>query len=472
MKGTNRPGLWICLLVMLALAVSLRCGMAQIAPATVRAQSEAVRAGEMAMLHIAALRNCNRHAMPGTPQFAAVATCDAANFDEARANPWPLPDPLVMADGSRVTSASAWWKQRRPQLLEIFDREIFGRIPAGTPGVKWHAGAVVHEKFGAVAVVTTKFTGHVDNGRDPAITVDIKMNISVPEVALGRPMPAILALTFLGPRTLPLGITQSPDPAPDYREQIVRRGWALVAYDNTSVQPDNGAGLNAGIIGLMNKGGPRKPDDWGALQAWGWGASRILDYLGTDPDIDAHRVAIFGHSRNGKAALVAMAHDQRFALGFISSSGAGGAAPYRRNYGESIANIENPGLFHWLAPNFLKYAAVGVTPNEVPVETNELIALCAPRPLFLSGGTSLPAPVNGSMVGDLWTDPVGSFKAAVAAGAVYRLLGVRGLSRDTMPAMLTLVDGGNIAFRQHEQGHTSNPNWSYFLDFAQRQFAH
>lgn len=453
---------------LLALAFS-PCGVAaQVVPATLRAQSEAVRAGEMAMLHIAGLRNCNRHVMPGTPQFAAVAACDQANFDEARANPWPLPDPLVMADGSRVTSAAMWWKQRRPQLLEVFDREIFGRIPAETPGVKWRADETVHEKFGTVAVVTTRYTGYVDNSRDPAIAVDIKMNISVPEAMASRHVPAILALTFLGSRPLPPGV--SPDPTPDYREQIARRGWALVAYDNTSVQADNGAGLNAGIIGLMNGGGPRKPDDWGALQAWGWGASRILDYLETNPDIDARRVAVFGHSRNGKAALAVMAHDQRFAIGFISSSGAGGAAPYRRNYGESIANIENPGLFHWLAPNFLKYAAVGTTPNDVPVETDELIALCAPRPLFLSGGTSLPMPVNGSMAGDLWTDPAGSFKAAVAAGPVYRLLGARGLSRDAMPAMLTLVDGGDIAFRQHEQGHTPNPNWPYFLDFAQRHF--
>jgi hypothetical protein len=461
----------------LALAVPLLglafvyCGaLAQVAPATLRAQSEAVRAEEMATLHIRGLRNCNRHVMVGTPQFAAVAACDQANFDEARANPWPLPDPLIMADGRRVTSAAMWWTQRRPELLEIFDREIFGRIPARTPGVSWHVDEAVHGKFGALAVITTSYTGHVDNSRDPAITVDIKMSISVPEALVGKRIPAILALTFLGPRLLSLGV--SPELAPDYREQIARRGWALVAYDNTSVQADNGAGLSAGIIGLMNSGGARKPDAWGALRAWGWGASRILDYLQTDPDIDANRVAVFGHSRNGKAALAVMAYDQRFAVGFISSSGAGGAAPYRRNYGESIANIENPGLFHWLAPNFLKFAAMGASPNDVPVETDELIALCAPRPLFLSGGTSLSVPVNGSVVGDLWTDPVGSFKAAVAAGPVYQLLGAHGMSRDTMPPVLTLVDGGDIAFRQHDQGHTPNPNWPYFLDFAQSRFAH
>jgi hypothetical protein len=323
-----------------------------------------------------------------------------------------------------------------------------------------------------VPVVTQKLTGHVDNTRDPAIAVDIKVNISVPESAKGRHVPAIIALTFLKPFVLPNGTVFPPDPKPDWKDQTVAKGWAAIAYDNTTVQPDNGAGLHAGIIGLVNKGGPRKPDDWGALQAWGWGASRILDYLASDPDIDAKRVGIFGHSRNGKAALVTMVHDPRFAIGFISSSGAGGAAPYRRNFGETIANIENPTLFHWLAPNFLKYAAVGKTANDVPVDTNELIALAAPRPLFLGGGDAQPdAP--GNKIGDLWVDPVGSFKAEVAASPVYELLGAKGIAADTpAPVAFVMVDGGDLAFRRHDQGHTPVPNWPYFLGYAQRYFTH
>ena len=450
--------------ILLAVAGMALAGvaLAQTANPTLEA-SRAVRAEEMALVGVTALRPCV------SPLNPPAGECEAANFDEAKANPWPLPDPLVFADGTRVTT-KAQWRKRRAELLEIFDREIFGRIPAHTPKVSWRVDETLHENFNGVPVVTQKLTGHVDNSADPAITVDIKVNISVPESAKGKHVPAVMALAFLRPFILPDGRTFPADPHPDWKDQTVAKGWAAIAYDNTSTQPDNGAGLHAGIIGLVNRGGPRKPDDWGALQAWGWGASRFLDYLETDSDIDARRVAIMGHSRNGKAALVMMAHDPRFAIGFISSSGAGGAAPYRRYYGETIASIENPTLFHWMAPNFLKYAAVGKTANDVPVDTDELIALCAPRPLFLGGGVEQPdAPSN--KIGDLWVDPVGSFKAEVAAGPVYVLLGAKGIAADTpAPTPSVLVDSGELAFRRHDQGHTPNPNWPYFLAYAQRYF--
>lgn len=437
---------------------------AQTAPDRILAGDARERAAEMAMLHIPALRPCDTPYLPGTPQRAAAVGCRMVNFDEDKANPYPLPDPLLAADGTRVTTP-AQWQARRAALKEIFDREVFGRVPAHTPAVTWRVDDTVHEMFGAVPVTTRHLTGHVDNRRDPAIAVEIKVSLSVPDASLGRHVPAIVAFTY--PPRVP---APPPDPAPDFREQIAMRGWALAQYVNTSVQADNGAGLRAGIIGLMNKGGIRKPDDWGALAAWGWGASRVLDYLQTDPDIDARRVAVFGHSRAGKAALVTMVNDPRFAIGYISSSGAGGAVPYRRNFGESIANTENVTFFHWMAPNFLKYAAVGKTGNDVPVETNELIALVAPRPLFLGGGTSLPAPVNGTAAGDLWIDPVGSFKAEAGASPVYELLGARGTGTDVAPEPLQEVSTGDLAFRRHDQGHTPVPNWPYFLSFAARYF--
>ena len=426
---------------------------------------------EMAMLGLTKLRNCNSPLDPSDPLWQRYSYCDDANWDEALANPYPLPDPLIFANGRPVKTA-ADWKKRRTELFELFDREVYGRVPKRMPRVTWHLDDTVHESIGGIAVITKKLTGHVDNRIDPAITVDIKMNVTVPEEKTAKHIPAVMSFgSTAPPRAFPLGAGRGLAPAaqgPDYRQQILSRGWGLVILDNASIQVDNGAGLTAGIIGLMNKDGSRKPDDWGALRAWAWGASRGLDYLATDPDINVRKVGIFGHSRNGKAALVAEAYDSRFAIGFISSSGAVGAAPYRRNYGESIANVETAGEFHWMAPNFMKYASVDSSPDKVPVDAPELLALVAPRPMFIGGGTFIPPP--GPNRGDAWIDPPGSFIAARDASKVYRLLGKTGVGTDTVPPVMTEVATGEIAFRQHDGGHTPNPNWPYFLDFAAKYF--
>ena len=179
------------------------------------------------------------------------------------------------------------------------------------------------------------------------------------------------------------------------------------------MQADKGDGLQEGIIGLVNKGQPRKLDDWGALRAWAWGASRCLDYFETDKSVDAKQVGITGHSRYGKASLVAMAYDPRFAIAYISSSGAGGAELYRRNFGEQMGNLAGTGEYHWFAGNFIKYDGP-LVPKDLPVDSHELIALCAPRPVFIGGGATQ---------GDGWADAKGTFLAAVGAGPVYKLLG-------------------------------------------------
>jgi hypothetical protein len=238
----------------------------------------------------------------------------------------------------------------------------------------------------------------------------------------------------------------------------------------TSIQADNGAGLRQGIIGLTNKGQPRKPDDWGALRAWGWGASRALDYFETDPAIDAKRVGVEGVSRYGKAALVAMALDTRFAAVLIGSSGEGGAKLHRRNWGEAVESLTGTGEYHWMAGNFLKYGAAEATfgsrtPNDLPVDAHELLALCAPRLTFVSYGV----PEKGDA---RWLDHQGGFMAAVAAQPVFRLLGARGLgvTDDYMTARMPPVNAGlldgELAWRQHDGGHTDAPNWKYFLAWA------
>jgi hypothetical protein len=241
---------------------------------------------------------------------------------------------------------------------------------------------------------------------------------------------------------------------------VLARGYGYAAISTNSIQADNSAGFSSGIIGLANKGARRTPEQWGVLRAWGWGASRLLDYLETNPAVDTRGVGIFGHSRYGKAALVAMAFDRRFAIGYISSSGEGGAKLSRHDFGEKVENLTRNGGYHWMAGNFLKYGGP-LTRNDLPVDSHDLIALCAPRPVFISAGSP--------DAGDAWVDSKGSFLAEVAAGDVYRLLGAKDLGTTVYPPMLTEIDPGELGFRQHDQGHTPNPNWPYFLDFAQRE---
>jgi hypothetical protein len=227
----------------------------------------------------------------------------------------------------------------------------------------------------------------------------------------------------------------------------------------TTIQADNGAGLTAGIIGLANHGQPRQLDDWGGLRAWEWGASRVLDYLETDKSVDAKHVAIEGHSRFGKSALVAMAYDPRFAVAYINSSGAGGADLARRRFGEQLENIAGAGEYHWMAGNYLRYAGT-LSPADMPVDAHELIALCAPRPVFIGGGTTAG--------GDGWADVHGTFLAEVAAGPVYRLLGARDLGTTTFPPVGSSLITGDLGFRQHSGGHTPTPDWPAFIAFADR----
>src|SRR6202008_1698676 len=204
---------------------------------------------------------------------------------------------------------------------------------------------------------------------------------------------------------------------PTWQQQVLAKGWGYAVYIPTSVQADNGAGLTQGIIGLCNKGQPRKPDDWGALRAWTWGASRALDYFETDKSVDAKRVGLEGHSRWGKAIAVAMGYDSRFAVAFVSSSGEGGVKIHRRNRGELVENVAAPNEYHWMAGNFLKYAGP-LKWDDLPVDSHELVALCAPRPVFVSAGATQ---------GDGWVDAKGSFLAAAGAGPVYKLLGKKDL---------------------------------------------
>ena len=420
----------------------------------------------MDLLHIKEIRP----AANGSPN----ATDHLPNYDESNAGPdSPLPDPLVFKNGKPLKSAKDWEKKRRAEIFEDFDREIYGRVPAHTPSVKWEVVSTTNELNGDVPVITKKLIGHVDNSTDPAITVNIELTVSTPAKAT-TPVPVMIELAFskeVMERIAKLypEMAKQANASPTWQQQLLAKGWGYAIYIPTSVQADKGDGLQEGIIGLVNKGQPRKLDDWGALRAWAWGASRCLDYFETDKSVDAKQVGITGHSRYGKASLVAMAYDPRFAIGYISSPGAGGAELYRRNFGEQMGNLAGTGEYHWFAGNFIKYDGP-LAPKDLPVDSHELIALCAPRPVFIGGGATQ---------GDGWVDAKGTFLAAVAAGPVYKLLGKKPVgtvesgqfapvTAAQFPPIETPLIDGDLAFRQHSAGHTPAPNWPTFLTFASR----
>ena len=410
----------------------------------------------MDLLHITSLRR-GADADPKSP--------NAANYDESKAGPFSkLPDPLRLNNGKEVKTANQWWSDRRPEIVEAFNHEIYGRVPAHTPDVRWEVLGTTREMNATFPVITKKLLGHVDNSSCRTVSVDIQLKLSTPANADG-PVPVIMELA-LSPEVLAMLKKRFPQmmaqpPGLTWQQQVLAKGWGYAEYIPTTVQADDGAGLTQGIIGLLNKGQPRKLDDCGALRAWAWGASRALDYFETDKSVDAKRVGIEGHSRYGKAALIAMAYDQRLAIAYISSSGEAGAKLYRRNFGEQIGNIAGTGEYHWMAGNFLKYDGP-LTENDLPIDAHELIALCAPRPVFIGAGTSVQ--------GDGWVDAKGMFLAAVAAGPVYRLLGKKDLGTTEFPPLETAVIRGDLAFRQHNGGHTPAPNWPTFLNFASRYF--
>src|SRR5215813_77482 len=402
----------------------------------------------LGLLKITSLRPGRDGLNPNSP--------NAANYGEAKANPFPkLPDPLLLKNGKKVTTAAMWWKQRRPEIVEDFDREIYGRVPKHTPPVKWEVISVVNEKNGDVPIVTKKLVGHVDNSAYPQLTVDIQLSLSTPANASG-PVPVIMEFGFIFPPGFRL---PAPPPGPTWQQQVLAKGWGYASLLPTSFQADNGAGLTSGIIGLCNKGQPRGVDDWGTLRAWAWGASRAIDYFESDKSVDAKRVGLEGHSRFGKATLVTMAYEPRLAIAFVSSSGEGGAKLHRRNWGEIVENLTSSGEYHWMAGNFIKYGGP-LNWNDLPVDSHELIALCAPRPVFISSGDK----------GDDWVDAKGMFLAAVGAGDVYRLLGKKDLGTREFPPVETTLIEGDVAYRQHSGGHTPGPNWPTFLTFAGRYF--
>ncbi len=443
------------------------------------------------------------------------AAPNAANYDESKANPCPeLPDILTTNDGRTVSSEDMWWETRRPELVDALEREVYGKLPENIPSVKWEVKITDREFVARTPVIAKQIIGHVDNSSYPLINVDINMILVVPAnskgpvpvlMMFGRPSfpapaqpggedmeilnssfkemmikndPSIKAIFDKYPAYTP--VTRLPGPnffAPPVSgdspptEQLLAAGWGYLTIDPSSIQADNHAGITRGIIGLVNKGQPRSPEDWGALRAWAWGAARALDYLETDSLVDSKKVGIEGVSRYGKAALVTMAFEPRFAIALIGSSGKGGTTLHRRVFGEAVESLAG-GENYWMAGNYMKYGAEEsgfgrLDGCDLPVDSHDMLALCAPRPVFVSYGI----PEKGDAK---WLDQKGSYMAVIAAGVAYKFLGATDLGvsndymKEEMPPYNTDMLEGDLAWRQHDGGHTDAPNMQYFIPWANR----
>jgi hypothetical protein len=422
-------------------------------------------------------------AFTGLLAAAAGQLPEGFNYDEAKVPAYTLPDALRLANGQKVADAATWKRVRRPELIALYEENVYGRSAPASRGVRYVVRDNTAGALGGLA--TRKQIGVLLTGREDGPRIELLMY--VPAKRTGK-APAVLGLNFSGNETvnadqaiLPARrVTPLPPGAnPPARgsgasswpvESILGRGFALVTAFYGDIEPDRVDGRKDGVRGTFAidgkvltpgatdvQGVPQVPGEWGAIAAWAWGLSRALDYLATDPDIDATRVAVMGHSRLGKAAVWAGAHDERFALVISAQSGEGGVAITRRQFGETIARI-NDRFPHWFCDHYKTYNG---RENDLPVDGHELVALVAPRPVYVSSATE-----------DLWADPRGEFLAALNAEPIYRLLGTDGFGVTEMPPPDTSV-GKTIGYHIRTGKHSVNSaDWDRYLAFVSRHLVH
>jgi hypothetical protein len=398
------------------------------------------------------------------------------NYTEAKVGNYTLPDPLKLAGGQPVKDAKTWMEQRRPELLKYYQSQIYGRVPATAPKVTWQVVSNDNNALGGMAVMK-QLAGCMGGPGGPAI----KVTLYAPAHA-AKPAPALVSISFnfgaagaRGRNGGPAASNSSPasataattnaagatrgfgGPQRGTPEELITNGFAYATIVYNSIETDVEGQTNVNIVRKLalapGQTGPAA-DEWGAIAAWAWGISRFVDYLETDPAVDAKRIAITGVSRLGKTVLWAGASDPRIALVIASCSGEGGASLARRNYGETIAHLVAPARYPYqFAGNYAKYAK---DPGQLAVDTHCLIALMAPRPVLLQTGNT-----------DGWSDPKGEFLAAVAARPVFELFGKKGPETGEFPAAGKFV-GDTLGYYMHAGGHgTIASDWDVFLKFMQ-----
>ena len=391
------------------------------------------------------------------------------DYDESKVRSYTLPDPLLWSNGQRVTSP-AQWPKRRAEIVQMFETNMYGRFPARLPGTRYEVNSVAKDALGGRAerkLVTALLTRQkIDR------TMDIL--IYLPKERPG-PVPMFLGVNFRGNQTvnadpgIPISTKWAPYGA-DHRatettrgaqanqwpvEHILERGYGLATIYSADLSPDFNGGFDQGVQPLFHAAGRpgRAPDEWGALGAWAWGMSRVMDYFETDREIDHARVAVIGHSRMGKAALWAGGYDTRFALTVSNCSGAGGAALSRRRFGESVKDL-NTNFPFWFCENFKTFSD---NEDALPMDQHELLALCAPRPVYV-----------GVADQDFHADARGQFLSAMNASPVYKLLGTDGFGAKEMPPVHQPVQT-TIGFHMRAGRHDITMyDWDRYLDFADK----
>jgi hypothetical protein len=402
--------------------------------------------------------------------LTALLASAATNTDESKVPPYTLPDPLLFADGSQVTAEG--WPRRRAEIQLLFESQVYGKAPAAH---RKQTFKVISSDPTALGGIATRKSVHLFPGGEDGPVLD--MLLYLPNTRQ-RPVPAFIGLNFEGNQattadpTVPLpktwlrdnkkkgivdnrateasrGVVKSRWP---YAE-IVKRGYAIATICCGDIDPDFDDGFKNGVHGIFGK--TPGPAEWGCIAGWAWGLSRGLDYLESDADVNGKQVSVIGHSRLGKTALWAAAVDPRFAMAVSNNSGCGGAALSRRRFGETVGVI-NRRFPHWFCENFQRYRD---KEDDLPVDQHMLVALCAPRPVFIA-----------SAEGDTWADPRGEYLSAKHASPVYELLGVPGLPGDDMPAVNESVIG-TLAYHMRSGKHDILlEDWQRYLDFADRHF--
>jgi hypothetical protein len=364
---------------------------------------------------------------------------------------------LKNKNGKMITTPEEWWNSRRAEILKDAQELLYGVIPADSvlPKVQFSVSTYGGGE-GDAAYIQKEIYGAIDISRYPAVrdTPVIAAVLRIPANAT-RPVPVMIVYSGFG------------NNLETYWNRTAPNGWGICTFNPNLLQPDNGAGLTSFLVGLVNKGNWRKPSDWGTIGAWSWGISRLIDYLETDKQVNPKMIGLSGHSRYGKATLVTMGYEQRIAIGFPSDAGSLGTKMNRRHWGQDLENSTGPSEYHWMAGTFFQWAGELVSgqylPRRIehcPVDAHSLLALCAPRPVFINAGTR-----------SSWTDPYGMYLTTVYASPVYQLLGKKGMiMTDEKPQIDVAYIKGDIGYRYHEGGHTDAPDWPAFFEFASKYF--